>query len=58
MWITTGHGTRFSTKMITDRNETDILQPTDELVYHWQFNDIAGNYITEGIEGKDGEAES
>ncbi len=48
----------FTTEMTVDRTEVDILQATDELAYHWQFNDIAGQYITESIEGQDGEAES
>lgn len=48
----------FSTEMTVDRTDVDILQPTDELTFHWQFNDVAGNYITESIEGQDGEAES
>ena len=49
---------KFTTEMTVDRNDVDILQPTDELVYHWQFNDILGSSITESIEGQDGEAES
>ena len=51
-------GQQFTTEMTVDRTEVDILQPTDELVYHWQFNDILGSSITESIEGEDGEAES
>jgi len=49
---------KFTTEMTVDRNDVDILQPTDELVYHWQSNDILGSSITESIEGQDGEAES
>ena len=48
----------FSTEMTVDRTDVDILQPTDELLFHWQFNDISGNFITESVSGQDGEAES